>query len=363
MKVNGIPYRSLWPTADGAVEIIDQRSLPYAFATRALRSVDDVDRRHLHDGRARRAADRRGRRVRPRPGHAARRGRRASRRCPPPAQRVAPDRGEPALGTRPPARRCSRPCRRPQRADAAWLEATRIADEDVELNRAIGAHGARLIAAVHARTGGRCSVLTHCNAGWLATVDFGTALSAIYQAHDAVDPGARLGRRDAAAQPGTADGLGTGRARRAAHVDRRQRGRPPDAARRGRPRAGRRRPRERARRRREQDRHLPEGTRRERQRRALLRGRAVADDRLDHRRRPDAASRSRSAPRARCAKSRGLDRSIGAQRCASPSDDTPVANPAFDVTPARLVTGIVTERGVVAPGELGSLFPERRQAS
>ena len=42
MKVNGIPYRSLWPTADGAVEIIDQRGLPYAFATRALRSVDDV---------------------------------------------------------------------------------------------------------------------------------------------------------------------------------------------------------------------------------------------------------------------------------------------------------------------------------
>ena len=42
MKVNGIPYRSLWPTADGAVEIIDQRSLPYTFATRVLRSVDDM---------------------------------------------------------------------------------------------------------------------------------------------------------------------------------------------------------------------------------------------------------------------------------------------------------------------------------
>jgi len=44
-------------------------------------------------------------------------------------------------------------------------------------------------------------------------------------------------------------------------------------------------------------------------------------------------------------------------------DDTPVGNPAFDVTPARLVTGIITERGVVAPGGLGSLFPERRQAA
>jgi methylthioribose-1-phosphate isomerase len=39
------------------------------------------------------------------------------------------------------------------------------------------------------------------------------------------------------------------------------------------------------------------------------------------------------------------------------------ANPAFDVTPARLVTGIVTERGVVAPGELAALFPEQRRAA
>ena len=42
MKVNGTHYRSLWPTANGAVEIIDQRALPHAFATRTLRSVDDV---------------------------------------------------------------------------------------------------------------------------------------------------------------------------------------------------------------------------------------------------------------------------------------------------------------------------------
>jgi methylthioribose-1-phosphate isomerase len=44
-------------------------------------------------------------------------------------------------------------------------------------------------------------------------------------------------------------------------------------------------------------------------------------------------------------------------------DATPVANPAFDVTPARLVTGIVTERGVAAPGDLAALFPERRRAA
>ena len=44
-------------------------------------------------------------------------------------------------------------------------------------------------------------------------------------------------------------------------------------------------------------------------------------------------------------------------------DSTRVSNPAFDVTPARLVTGIVTERGVVAPDELVSLFPERKHAA
>ena len=42
---------------------------------------------------------------------------------------------------------------------------------------------------------------------------------------------------------------------------------------------------------------------------------------------------------------------------------TPVANPAFDITPARLVTGIITERGVAEPGRLGELFPELRRAA
>ena len=55
-------------------------------------------------------------------------------------------------------------------------------------NRAIGRHGAHLIDHAHRRTGQTVQVLTHCNAGWIATVDFGTALSAIYQAHDAGIP-------------------------------------------------------------------------------------------------------------------------------------------------------------------------------
>jgi methylthioribose-1-phosphate isomerase len=75
-----------------------------------------------------------------------------------------------------------------ERAGAAWQEAGRIAEEDVATNRALGSHGAALLAAAHARTRQPVRVLTHCNAGWIATVDYGTALSAVYQAHDAGVP-------------------------------------------------------------------------------------------------------------------------------------------------------------------------------
>jgi methylthioribose-1-phosphate isomerase len=72
----------------------------------------------------------------------------------------------------------------PERAAAAFAEADAIAEEDAAMNEAIGAHGMPLLEAIAARKG-RVNVLTHCNAGWLATVDHGTALSPIYQAHDA----------------------------------------------------------------------------------------------------------------------------------------------------------------------------------
>jgi methylthioribose-1-phosphate isomerase len=71
-----------------------------------------------------------------------------------------------------------------RRAQAAWDEADAIAEEDVRVNHAIGQHGLPLLQEVAARKG-RVNVLTHCNAGWLATVDWGTATSAIYQAHAA----------------------------------------------------------------------------------------------------------------------------------------------------------------------------------
>src|SRR5574343_650528 len=72
---------------------------------------------------------------------------------------------------------------------AAWEEAAAIADEDVAQNAAIGRHGLAAWQALIARRAGQpLRIMTHCNAGWLATVDWGTALSPVYAAHDAGVP-------------------------------------------------------------------------------------------------------------------------------------------------------------------------------
>ena len=74
---------------------------------------------------------------------------------------------------------------RQERLAIAYQRAAEICDEDVGINRAIGRHGAELIAAAaKKKSGAPVQVLTHCNAGWLATVDFGTALAPIYVAHE-----------------------------------------------------------------------------------------------------------------------------------------------------------------------------------
>jgi methylthioribose-1-phosphate isomerase len=72
-----------------------------------------------------------------------------------------------------------------ERVAVAYAEAALIAEEDVAQNAAIGRHGLPLIEAAAARGGRKVNVLTHCNAGWLATVDWGTALSPIYAAFNA----------------------------------------------------------------------------------------------------------------------------------------------------------------------------------
>lgn len=74
------------------------------------------------------------------------------------------------------------------RAAAAMARAGEIADEDVAINAAIGDHGLAVIRAIAERKGGTVNILTHCNAGWLATVDWGTATAPIYKAHQAGIP-------------------------------------------------------------------------------------------------------------------------------------------------------------------------------
>jgi methylthioribose-1-phosphate isomerase len=75
-----------------------------------------------------------------------------------------------------------------QRAEAAWTEALAICEEDVQTNHAIGKHALELFRTIQAKKAdptAPLNVMTHCNAGWIACVDWGTAISPIYQAHDA----------------------------------------------------------------------------------------------------------------------------------------------------------------------------------
>jgi methylthioribose-1-phosphate isomerase len=72
-----------------------------------------------------------------------------------------------------------------QRADSALREAAAICDASVEQCRSIGAHGLGIMRALAQPAGRTVNILTHCNAGWLACVDWGTALAPIYMAHDA----------------------------------------------------------------------------------------------------------------------------------------------------------------------------------
>ncbi|HEX5063953.1 MAG TPA: S-methyl-5-thioribose-1-phosphate isomerase, partial [Kofleriaceae bacterium] len=76
-----------------------------------------------------------------------------------------------------------------ERAAVAFAAAAEICDEDVAMCEAIGQHGFTLIKVAAERAGNRpVRVLTHCNAGWLATVDWGTALAPVYKAFEAGIP-------------------------------------------------------------------------------------------------------------------------------------------------------------------------------
>ncbi len=82
-----------------------------------------------------------------------------------------------------------RPSPAKDRAAAAFTRADQIADDDAAMSEAIGAHGLEILRELHAKAPDRpLNILTHCNAGWLATVDYGTATAPIYMAHDAGIP-------------------------------------------------------------------------------------------------------------------------------------------------------------------------------
>jgi methylthioribose-1-phosphate isomerase len=185
MKINGKPYRTIWPTPDdSAVEVIDQTKLPHRFETLRISSMEEA-------AHAIRAMIVRGA---PLIGATAAYGVALALRDD--ASDEALDRAhDTLLATRPTAvnlrwalqRICDVVRNRPRdvRAAAAWREAAAICDEDVETCRRIGEHGLKLFQDAAAKKNGQpLNVLTHCNAGWLACVDWGTALAPIYMAHD-----------------------------------------------------------------------------------------------------------------------------------------------------------------------------------
>lgn len=184
MKVRGVHYRTIWRKDDDSVCIIDQTRLPHAFETLTLRTLDDAAR----------------------------------------AIKIMQVRGAPLIGvtaayglclalkadassaglesacatlaaTRPTAinlawalkemQKALTPVPPSERVAAAYAKAAQMADDDAETCRLIGHYGKTVIEDIASRKEGRVNVLTHCNAGWLACVDWGTALSPIYHAYDA----------------------------------------------------------------------------------------------------------------------------------------------------------------------------------
>ena len=186
MKVHGRHFRSIWLEADGwSVGAIDQRRLPHEFVVARIESVDaaaEAIRVMLVRGA-------------PLIGATAAYGIALAMRADP-SDSTLDQACTMLIATRPTAvnlkwaldemQRAVRPLPPAARAAAAYARADEIAEQDVAINREIGRHGLALIEAIGAtrRRGEPVNILTHCNAGWLATVDFGTATAPIYLAHD-----------------------------------------------------------------------------------------------------------------------------------------------------------------------------------
>src|SRR5438067_2499055 len=163
MKVQGKHIRSIWLEPDGwSISAIDQRRLPHHFAVERLTSCDAAAVAIRADS----------------------------------SDAALEDAYRTLMATRPTAinlkwaldemRSMLRPLSSSDRAVAAYSRAAEIAEEDIVINKGIARHGVAVIEAIAAKKkqGEPVNVLTHCNAGWLATVDWGTATAPIYLAHD-----------------------------------------------------------------------------------------------------------------------------------------------------------------------------------
>ncbi len=186
MKVDGKHLRTIWLEDDGAsVGIIDQTRLPHEFVTARLDALDDA------------VTAIRSMQVRGAPliGATAAYGLCLALRAD--CSDAALERAHAALfAARPTAinlkwgldeiRAAVDGLAGAARVAAAYARAAAICEEDIAINRAIGRHGVKLIEAIAARKkpGQPVEILTHCNAGWLATVDWGTATAPIYTAHE-----------------------------------------------------------------------------------------------------------------------------------------------------------------------------------
>jgi methylthioribose-1-phosphate isomerase len=188
MKVDGVSYRTIWLDPDGwSVRIIDQTKLPWSLEVIRLTTAEQV------------AEAIRVMRVRGAPLIGATAAYGLALAVSADASTEAVEQAAEMLGkTRPTAVNLRwalermltrlRNTRLQERAAVAYAEAAAITDEDVAQNEAIGRHGLPLIEEAAAKSGRTVNVLTHCNAGWLATVDWGTALAPVYAAHNAGVP-------------------------------------------------------------------------------------------------------------------------------------------------------------------------------
>ena len=357
MRVEGRNWRPIWAEADGGVGIIDQTRLPFEFTTVRLDSLEDAAQA-IRDMLVRGA---------PLIGATAAYGMALAMREDASDAAIEAARAR-LLATRPTAinlqwalddmRTRLKPLRQSERADAALARAAQIVEDDVEMNRQIGRHGLGLIREIAGQKG-RVNLLTHCNAGWLATCDWGTATSPIYQAHDAgIDVHVWVDETRPRNQGGhlTAWELANHGVPHTVIVDNAgghlmQRG--------------------------EVDLCLT-GTDRTtatgdvcNKIGTYLKALAAADNgvpfyvclpspTIDWTVREGGEIPIEERDGSEVAEVSGvLDGRVVRTRVVSPK--SPVANPAFDVTPARLVTGLITERGVVPASEQGlhSLFPDR----